>query len=241
MLDALAFLTVLPVGARHRPPGRSSLLAFPLVGLGLGAVWALLAWAGTWLWGPAPAAAAVIVADLLLTGALHLDAVADVADGWASHLPPEEARAVMRDPRVGAVGAATLAATLITRWAFVALLAGTHHWGLLVSVPLAGRAAMVVAMARSPREAPPGIGGSLADAFAGAGAGMATAVAAVSMAAGLAAGNIRGGAAVALGAVVAEAGARLARRRFGALTGDAVGAIGVAAEVVALAFLSARL
>src|ERR1051326_478825 len=184
MLDALAFLTVLPVGARRRPPGRSSLLAFPVVGLGIGVVWGLVGGAGTWLWGAAPAAAAGIVVDLLVTGALHLDAVADVADGWASHLPPEEARAVMRDPRVGAVGAATLAAALIARWAFVALLGGPRHWGLLVTVPVAGRAAMVVAMARSPREALDGVGSSLADAFAGAGAGVTAAAAALSVVAG---------------------------------------------------------
>jgi cobalamin synthase len=46
--------------------------------------------------------------------------------------------------------------------------------------------------------------------------------------------------ALTLAALVAEAGARLARRRFGAVTGDVVGAAGIAAEIVALAFLSAR-
>ena len=52
MREALAFLTILPVGARDRPPGRGSLLAFPLVGLALGAVWALAGWGATRLWGP---------------------------------------------------------------------------------------------------------------------------------------------------------------------------------------------
>ena len=88
MRDALAFLTILPVGARGAPPARRSLLAFPLVGLVVGVVWALAAYGASWLWGPWPAAAVVVVADLALTGGLHLDAVADVADGWASRTYP---------------------------------------------------------------------------------------------------------------------------------------------------------
>src|SRR5256884_6884749 len=123
MRDALAFLTVLPVGARDRPPGRRSLLAFPLVGLVLGAVWALTAWGATRLWGPLVAAAAVGLVDLGLTGGLHLDAVADLADGWASRRPPEEALAGMRDPALRAVGASVLFATLPGRGSLVALLA----------------------------------------------------------------------------------------------------------------------
>ena len=115
MRDALAFLTILPVGARDRPPGRRSLLAFPLVGLAVGVVWALAAYGASWLWGPWPAAAVVILADLALTGGLHLDAVADVADGWASRLPTQRALEVMRDPAIGAVGAASLGAVLLAR------------------------------------------------------------------------------------------------------------------------------
>ena len=226
MRDALAFLTILPVGARDRPPGRRSLLAFPLVGLAVGAVWALAAYGASWLWGPWPAAAVVVVADLALTGGLHLDAVADVADGWASRLPPQRALEVMRDPAIGAAGAAWLGAALLARWSFVALLASQHRWGFLAAVPVAGRTAMVVTMATSPRAAAGSLAGPL--------------VAAIALAASILAANLRGAGALALGALVAEAGARLARRRFGAVTGDVVGAAGIAAEIVALAFLAAR-
>src|SRR6266566_4636734 len=133
MRDALAFLTILPVGARDRPPGRRSLLAFPLVGLAVGAVWALAAYGASWLWGPWPAAAVVVLADLALTGALHLDAVADVADRWASRLPAERAVEVMRDPAIGAVGTASVGVALILRWSFIAVLASQHRWGFLVA------------------------------------------------------------------------------------------------------------
>jgi len=237
MLDALAFLTILPVGAKARPPSRASLVAFPLVGAMLGAVWALAAWGGVRLWGPLVAASAVTLIDLGLTGALHLDAVADLADGLASRRPPEEALAVMRDPAIGAVGAAVLAATLLTRWSLIALLASHGRWGLLVVPPVAGRAAMVWVMGRSGRAA----GASLAEPLLAAGWGVNAGVAALGfLVAGLAAG-IRGVEAMAVAGLVADGTARWFRRRFGGLAGDVIGAAGIAAEVLALALLSARL
>ena len=237
MREALAFLTVLPVGARDRPPGRSSLLAFPVVGLALGAIWALAAWGATWLWGPLVAAAAVTLVDLGLTGGLHLDAVADLADGWASRRPPEEALAVMRDPAVGAIGAAVLFATLLLRWSLIAVLAARGRWGSLVVAPVAGRAAMVSVLGGSRRAA----GGSLAEPLVAAGWTITAAVAATAAAASGIAAGVRGVGAVALGTLLADGGARWSRRRFGSLPGDVVGAAGIAAEILALALLSARL
>lgn len=178
----------------------------------------------------------VILADILLTGGLHLDAVADVADGWASRLPPEQAVEVMRDPRIGAVGAAVLGATLIARWSFIALLAAQQRWGFLVAVPVAGRAAMVAVMSGSL----PAPEGSLAKPLAGSGWRLLAGVAAIAVAVGVAAGNLRGAGAVALAPLAAVALAARARRRFGAVTGDVIGAAGIAAEVLALALLSAR-
>jgi cobalamin synthase len=95
---------------------------------------------------------------------------------------------------------------------------------------------MVVTMAASPRAA----GGSLAGPLVAAGPRITVTVAVIAVAASILAANLRGAGALVLGVLVAEAGARLARRRFGAVTGDVVGAAGIAAEIVALAFLSAR-
>jgi cobalamin synthase len=95
---------------------------------------------------------------------------------------------------------------------------------------------MVVTMATSPRAA----AGSLAGSLVAAGPRITAAAAAIALAASILAANLRGAGALTLGALVAEAGAWLARRRFGAVTGDVVGAAGIAAEIVALAFLSAH-
>ncbi|HWD10161.1 MAG TPA: adenosylcobinamide-GDP ribazoletransferase [Actinomycetota bacterium] len=246
LIEAVAFLTVLPLGRRGAAPGRRSLIAFPVVGLLVGSVWVGIGWAGYWLWGGLPAAALVILADIGLTGGLHIDAVADLADGWASRKSAEAALEVMRDPAIGAVGAAVLGATLLARWSLLAVLIGqaapAGHWWLLLVPPVVSRTSMVLTLGTPLRRRPPGESqaASLTDALAGAGWGVpAAAVGIAAVIAGLA-GGWRGLLAVVLGAGLAELAARWATRRFGRLTGDTVGAAGIAAEIVTAAVLTAR-
>lgn len=257
MLEALAFLTVFPVGSRAGAPSRSSLLAFPLVGLLVGAVWAALGWVGHGLWGSLPAAALVLLVDAAVTGGLHLDAVADVADGWGSRKPAEEALAVMRDPAIGAIGASVLGATLLVRWSLLAALIGRAappgHWVVLVVAPVIGRCAMVWALHGPPgpqllpaqvdrvdQVRPGGDRPSLTDPWAGAGWGIAAGVAALGGVFALEAGGVRGLLALVLAAGAAAGAAVWSRRRFGRVVGDVVGAAGIAAEIIALAVLAAR-
>lgn len=70
MLSALAFLTVL---GRPAPPTRHTFRWFAVVGAGLGAAVGGVHWGAHLLWPPLVAAAVALAADLLLTGALHLD------------------------------------------------------------------------------------------------------------------------------------------------------------------------
>ena len=83
MRAALAFLTPWP-GARLPTP--RALRWFPLVGALLGFVLGGLWWVTAKAWPLPVAAAIVVVADLALTGMLHLDGLADCADGMLPHL-----------------------------------------------------------------------------------------------------------------------------------------------------------
>jgi adenosylcobinamide-GDP ribazoletransferase len=81
-----------------------------LIGLGVGGAW----WAGTEVWNPLVGAALAVVVDLALTGMLHVDGLADSADGLLPHLGSKERRLeVMRQPDVGAFGVATVAGVLL--------------------------------------------------------------------------------------------------------------------------------
>src|SRR5438093_1570044 len=112
---AVTFLTRVPLGRRIEVDatdvGRGAVL-FPLVGAGIGAL-AGLAAAG--LEGPVPplvAGGLAVGIAVALTGALHVDALADTADALGTGTR-EQALEIMRDPRLGAFGVAAVALALL--------------------------------------------------------------------------------------------------------------------------------
>jgi adenosylcobinamide-GDP ribazoletransferase len=121
---AITFLTRLPIGRRvavdEADLGRSALL-FPLVGAGIGAAVGGAALLGHIVLPAFVAAALAVGLGAALTGALHLDALADVADALGTR-SRAEALEVMRDPRIGAYGTTALALDLIVKVGAIAAL-----------------------------------------------------------------------------------------------------------------------
>lgn len=141
MRAALQFLTVLPVGGSD-PPARGAAF-FPLIGalLGLGA--GLIR-----VYLPLPVGVSSLLALTFLvaiTGALHEDGLADVADAFRAGRSQERILAILKDSRIGVYGAAALILAFMLRWQTIALL------GLpaLVAAGGASRGAMVVMAAVS--------------------------------------------------------------------------------------------
>jgi len=233
---ALSFLTVV---GRGRTPSRSSLVWFGPVGLLVGAGCGLVRWgAGAW-WALAVAAVLTVGVDLVLTGALHLDGLADSADGLLPHLERDRRLAVMAAPDVGAFAIATVVVALLLRASTLATadLHGWHWVALLAGLWCGARAAMAVIVTSVPYAR---ADGGLATAFAGgrwwaAAPGVALAVVAVDAGAGG-----RGLLGLALGALAAAGVVALARHRLGGFTGDVAGAAGIVLETVGLLVVAAR-
>jgi adenosylcobinamide-GDP ribazoletransferase len=236
---AFAFLTIVPVGTggsgagatgqgAMREPGRAAAW-FPAVGLALGAVLVLVHAAAATVLSPALAAVATVAAWALLTGALHLDGLADCGDGMLVAAPVERRLEIMRDPRLGTFGGVVLVLHLLAKTAAVAVLPVPSVVALLLAPAAARWLLLVVAVA-----VPPARAGGMGEAFRAAVGRRALVIGAVVPVIVAAAGGWAGLAAVLAAGVVAALGGLTARRRLGGATGDVLGLVVETAELAIL-------
>lgn len=119
----LGFFTRLPAGWRPHSGRRfaDALWAAPVAGLAVGAAGAAAFAAASFL-GVSPASAAMLAlaATMLITGCLHEDGLADVADGFGGGATRERRLEIMRDSRIGTFGAAALLVSIGLRWSALA-------------------------------------------------------------------------------------------------------------------------
>jgi len=162
---ALQFLTRLPTPAlgvlESRLVGRS-LAWYPLVGLLLGTI----------LWGtalllqgqePLLAAAILLLLWVGLTGALHLDGLADTADAWVGGLGDRERTlAIMKDPRSGPIGVTALVLLLLLKFAALAAVLRSGEVLPLLLVPPLARSGIALLFITTPYVRSGGLGEALA-------------------------------------------------------------------------------
>ncbi len=157
---ALRFLTICPLpGAWGTMPTDlpGSLLYFPLVGLLIGGLAAALAYGFACLFPVLPAAALLVIALAVVSGGLHLDGVADSADGLLSARPRLQKMAIMHDSRTGPMGVFALTAVLLLKFACLASLPASEFWRAALLMPVAGRSALVFSMILLPYARPEGL------------------------------------------------------------------------------------
>jgi adenosylcobinamide-GDP ribazoletransferase len=144
LVAAVAFLTRLPVPRRWLDDGRTGAAAFGLAGATIAAAAAIpVVVAGQTHPGPTAVAGIAILA--ILTGALHLDGLADTADALAA--PAGAADRARTDPRAGTAGVVAIVLVLLLDTALLAELASIGGWlagAALVTAGAVSRAAATV-------------------------------------------------------------------------------------------------
>ena len=230
LVAAIQFLTICPVPSRFRCGEEElerSVAFFPVVGLLLGLVLALFDRGLACLLPPLPATVIVVIGMMMVSGCLHMDGLADTADGFLSSRPKERILEIMKDSRTGPMG--VIAVVCITLWKASLLVSvpGALRWGTVLLMPLAGRCALVIEMAMLRYARPEG--------------GLATVfrkprwpVSATVILAAVAWLSLRtmGLAAAGLSLAVTMVFSYWCRRKIGGFTGDTLGAACEIAEVV---------
>ncbi|WP_407286217.1 adenosylcobinamide-GDP ribazoletransferase [Streptomyces sp. BP-8] len=251
--DALRFafgtLTVLPVRVTRfdRAAARGGMLCAPLAGLVVGLCAAALGGALLLLGGgPLLAAVGTAAVPAVLTRGLHLDGLADTADGLGSGKPAEDALRIMKQSDIGPFGVITLLFTLLAQVAALSELyaTGWAHGALAAAVAaVTARGALTLASRTGvPAARPEGLGAAVAGAVPlRAALPCAALVAAGCAGAGAAFGGygaLHAGLAALLGLGLGELLLGHCRRRFGGVTGDVFGALAESAGLAALVVLA---
>jgi adenosylcobinamide-GDP ribazoletransferase len=150
---ALQFMSRLPTPQFANISGQElgrAIVYFPVVGLVIGG--GLVATAQLIVWLPTELVAGLVLAMWVwMTGGLHLDGLADSADGWLGGLGNHQrGLKIMKDSRIGTGGGVALGLMLLLKWLLLSYLIEAQLWGWLVFVPLIGRVAAIGLMPFTP-------------------------------------------------------------------------------------------
>lgn len=233
---AVGLLTVVPVGRRSVPDDaqRAAALWLPLVGGLIGIVSAAAYALGEGLIGGFYGAAMALTVAMIVTGGLHHDGLADLADGLGVRGDRTRRLAVMRDSGIGAYGALALVAYALLGTGALATLAAPDAAAAIICGHVLGRWAALAQLALVAPARAGGLGAAFSATRPALALGSLIAVAITIAAAGFGAGLT----ALAAAALAAGGMALAARHLVGGRTGDTLGAAVLVCEVVVYSVLA---
>lgn len=153
LLQAISFLTILPVGIKHDLDEKelaASMGFFPFVGLLIGMILALSYYLLSFIF-PKPIVLWFIIGiTVFITRGLHLDGFADTMDGLFSMGSKERILEVMRDPRIGVFGALSLILLIGAKYIILNQISNSLIPTSLILMTVIGRSSIVLVCYRSP-------------------------------------------------------------------------------------------
>lgn len=235
---AISFLTILPLRGKIDPQtlGRSAAY-FPAVGLFLGLILVGLDRLFTGFLPRVAADALLLIALIVLTGALHLDGLIDCCDALFGPGDPESRLARLKDPRAGAFGVVGAFCLLLVKYGALLSVNPSIKPYSLLAAPALGRWGITYAIYVYPYKEGPGIGRTFKE-----GTSLAAFTAATVTALGISVASLReiGLMAMLAGWLGTVAVASFVLKRIRGLTGDVYGAINEVVEALVLLVASSR-
>lgn len=236
----MQFLTGIPVPLKRELSAEQlgkATAFFPLAGLVIGGILAGLNWVFNLFLPGAIINILLTVILVILTGAMHLDGLADTCDGMAGHKSVEERWKVMRDSRTGAFGVVGIVLLLLAKYAALNSIRADLMTPTLLFMPVVSRWAMVYAIFAFRYARPEGLGTAYKEATRWPQYNAATIITLVIAAALYPLFSTVGFLMIGGVLVVTTILGFYFRYKFSGLTGDTYGAINEVSEVMALVFV----
>jgi adenosylcobinamide-GDP ribazoletransferase len=233
---AISFLTILPVIDR-RPASDEAVAAsfawFPTVGFLLGVALVGEDWLLAFFFAQVIRSVLIVISLTVVTGAVHLDGLADTADALGAGRDRERALDILHDSRVGTFGASAIFFDLTLKILALSTLAGHGRYAALIFAPMLARWAMLIVAAGLPYLRGSGSGSTL---LSGKISGARAAVVAVfSLVVMLILGELHAiVVSIAVTIAIVFAMRSFYRRWLGGVTGDLIGACGELVEIAVL-------
>lgn len=234
-LDAVSFLTIIRVPGDPVPPGRAAIF-FPLVGGMLGAAGAGIFLGASRVLPPSLAALLTVAFWTIISGVLHEDGLADIADALRAGRSQARMLSILKDSRIGTYGAVAIVLSIVARWQAVEHVATPRVFEAFIAAQAVPRAA-IVALAWVSRPVGTGLGLAFSSTLT-----TTASVAAIAQGAAAAfACGVRPGVVILLGAYLLI---RVMRwhfyRRIGGVNGDCLGATEQLLEILILVLFACR-
>jgi adenosylcobinamide-GDP ribazoletransferase len=234
-LAAISFLTIIPSPGNNVPPGRTAPF-FPIIGAILGAAGAGLFIAANFVLPTSLSALLAVVFWIFISGVLHEDGLADVADAMRAGRTRAKMLTILKDSRVGAYGAVAIVLSVVARWTALEHVPPARILEVCIVAQSVPRAALV-ALAWLSRPSGDGLGQAFLSS-------LTTTGALIAIAQGLIASMLlgwRAGLLIVLGTYLIVRGARTYfYKRIGGINGDCLGATEQLLEVFILILFSSR-
>jgi adenosylcobinamide-GDP ribazoletransferase len=234
---ALSFLTIIPVpiDSAHESDVAASMAWFPLIGFLIGSALAIEDRALTWVFGYAIRSALLVLSMAMLTGAVHLDGLADTADALGAGRDRARALEILRDSRIGAFGAVALFFALALKVISLAGVSGGHRLAMLILAPMLARWAMVAVSYKIDYLRYTGAGSSMLGRASGGNPTIASITVMLAMIPFFSRQVFKAYAAAIVATIVMR---WFYRRWVGGITGDLIGACGEIVEVLTMMILA---